>query len=765
VGLALWRSHQTRCGSLMGVLMGSWGVDGKHVWWSRCGEVWGVRLVALAWLLLVCGVVGGVAPSVGWACENEALRVGASAGLPDCRAYELVTPADRSKSSQDISPGNAEAVAGVDGNSVALSSSTTFGTTPIANGSLSVFERTPGGWTTVSVPPANAGPALYVPELFSPDLSDVGLISEVPRSPGLTFQVGAPGGPFTAFPTVARVGEGSSSHGGAPHVEGAELFGASPDFSNVVLASTDHILIPEKPPTGTDEHAYDLYELAGGRVKLVNVSDSGSVIGKCGATLGGGVPGITLNNENLQYHLARDAVSTDGSKVFFTSPDPLGEGEGCPVEVRGTKLELNPPRLYMRVTEVTGNVEEGQTVEISAPQGASHSVVEEEEESKMPVLYGGASADGSRIFFQTERALTPGAGIDHPHLYEYDTQASEGERLKLIFQGGLHEDDDVRLEEEAQEVFVSAEGSTVYFYRGDFRTLYRYDAADGSVREIASMKPPRGYEPPEVSPNGQFFLFVSEGVIVPNGSEEVEELRGSGHNELYRYSSVDGSVVCVSCGPGTGPASGNAFTGAALEAGHAGQLRTPDAMPEVTLMSSDGSQVFFESEAALTPEVVSAGVLNVYEWETNGAGSCGESGGCTYVISRGNSAGESLLIGASEDGSNVFFLTHAQLVAQDVGSSFEIYDARVDGGFPVPLESVACLGDTCQSVLPGIIDPPLASSSPSGSGNLSPPAAVAPPPKPKKCTRGRVRTKKGKCVSHHKAKSVRRATRHIGGVK
>ena len=82
-------------------------------------------------------------------------------------------------------------------------------------------------------------------------------------------------------------------------------------------------------------------------------------------------------------------------------------------------------------------------------------------------------------------------------------------------------------------------------------------------------------------------------------------------------------------------------------------------------MSEDGSQVFFDSTGSLAPQVVSDGVLNVYEWEAGGAGTCTESVGCTYLVSEGNSAVDSVLIGASSDGSNVFFVTHSQLVPQD----------------------------------------------------------------------------------------------------
>ena len=141
--------------------------------------------------------------------------------------------------------------------------------------------------------------------------------------------------------------------------------------------------------------------------------------------------------------------------------------------------------------------------------------------------------------------------------------------------------------------------------------------------------------------------------------------------------------MCVSCGSGGPAPAGNAYNGEAVVGPSA--LGAPvgwDGNPERIPMSADGGEVFFDSEAALVPQAVSEGVMNVYEWEADGAGGCTESLGCTYLISQGNSQSGSRLIGASVNGSDVFFMTHAQLVPQDIDTSADIYDARVDGGFP-----------------------------------------------------------------------------------
>ena len=54
------------------------------------------------------------------------------------------------------------------------------------------------------------------------------------------------------------------------------------------------------------------------------------------------------------------------------------------------------------------------------------------------------------------------------------------------------------------------------------------------------------------------------------------------------------------------------------------------------------------------------------------------------------------LIGTDASGRDVFFTTADQLVGQDTDTDIDIYDARVDGGFPAPALSPSCSGDACQ---------------------------------------------------------------------
>ena len=93
------------------------------------------------------------------------------------------------------------------------------------------------------------------------------------------------------------------------------------------------------------------------------------------------------------------------------------------------------------------------------------------------------------------------------------------------------------------------------------------------------------------------------------------------------------------------------------------------------------------------------GVENVYEWEQKGTGSCNseeQEGGCVYLVSSGTSADPSFYLDNDESGENVFFTTRAGLVKGDTDESYDVYDARVGGGFPEPAPPAECAG-TCRS--------------------------------------------------------------------
>lgn len=108
-------------------------------------------------------------------------------------------------------------------------------------------------------------------------------------------------------------------------------------------------------------------------------------------------------------------------------------------------------------------------------------------------------------------------------------------------------------------------------------------------------------------------------------------------------------------------------------------------------VSADGADVFFSSEDALTPQALE-GVINVYESRE----------GQTDLISDGhdvqtvNEKSATRLIGTDESGRDVFFTTTDRLVPQDTDIQVDIYDARLDGGFPPQAGLAGCSADSCQ---------------------------------------------------------------------
>jgi hypothetical protein len=271
-----------------------------------------------------------------------------------------------------------------------------------------------------------------------------------------------------------------------------------------------------------------------------------------------------------------------------------------------------------------------------------------------------------------------------------------------------------------------------------------------------------------VTPDGKTAVFYDATPI-----NEIDNEPGQNEDfEVFRYDDESGELACISCLPPDAPRD------KATEHGEAWfrmpNLLTWDKTPPYTVVSNDGSYVFFESTQQLVPQAVnvSGGSIrnlgptdeglraDVYEWHN----------GVISLISSPTDAYTQKLLGASEDGSNVFFVSHSELVPQDIGTDGNIYDARIDGGFPVSVPSAACQGDTCVHPPPELADPTPGSLSFSGPGN--PPMRVLEPnagSASKRCAKGEVRRDR-KCVrKRRKARRVvgrrgrrraRRAGRH-----
>ena len=156
-------------------------------------------------------------------------------------------------------------------------------------------------------------------------------------------------------------------------------------------------------------------------------------------------------------------------------------------------------------------------------------------------------------------------------------------------------------------------------------------------------------------------------------------------------------------------------------------LDDPGATPPRPI-SEKGEYVFFDTSESLLPQDTN-GKLDVYEWHD----------GAISSISSGQSSSDDFFLDSSPDGRNVFFGTHSALVLADNDSEGDLYDARIDGGFPAPLGAGPCEGDACQPAAPLPLFQTPATNTLASGGNL----ASEPPPPPVKTVTRTVTCKKG----------------------
>jgi hypothetical protein len=155
---------------------------------------------------------------------------------------------------------------------------------------------------------------------------------------------------------------------------------------------------------------------------------------------------------------------------------------------------------------------------------------------------------------------------------------------------------------------------------------------------------------------------------------------------MYLYDETSGILRCVSCLPSGAPTTSPVSIWPEVS-----QLGTNNFLEmNGRFLSQDGRYVFFSTRDALVPGDVN-GVEDVYEYNTQ----TGE----VSLLSSGTDGNGSYFSDASPDGSNVLIVGRTAYLRQDPDGLSDVYDVRVNGGFPQPPPSTGgCVGDECQGV-------------------------------------------------------------------
>ncbi len=718
-------------------------------------------LLAASALVFGCGSLAwtpvvAAAPATS-PCPNEAVRTGPSARLPDCRSYEQVSPTE--KDGQDAVPlTNAwPAQAAPDGEAIAY---TDYGAFSGAAGSDSQLDghlsaRGEHGWQTTEVTPVKPVTKLggYISGYdYSEDLSRA--ILKLPFAlPG----TGATPGAMNLF---RRNPDGSYAWINAkqppvPPTEGCAVCivnedevayaGASADFAHTIFVANASLAggAPEGP--GIES----LYENDGGAVRYVGVLPDGK------AAPGSSEPGAGLSVFYSSLAAAaggriEHAISEDGTRVVFQAeadggaPDPAQSG----------------------AVEVYDRMQGRATIELSAPApGAAPANAAAE-----PARFWAASSDGTRVFFTSSAELTTASNTGPANggedLYEYDLQTKALADLSvdgnpLDSAAGAMVQGVVGASRDGSYVYFVADGQLVegagvdgqpnlYVVHDGGRpafiaTLNTADEADWS--STAAIR--KAY----LTPDGRHLAFDSVNglptVNFPTGYDNTDQSSGEPDSEVYEYGAPGegqaGELVCASCDPGGARPVGNAFIGATRVRNVSTPLHQPRALDD------SGTRLFFASSDPLAEGLAppaAGGRARVFEYEQAGEGGCRTQPGCIYLISPAGGPQDAVFLDADASGDNAFFATVTRLAAGDGDDLADVYDARVDGGFPTPLPAAECQG-ACRASESAPPAPPLLSAAAGPSGNLPPPLAP-PAKKAARCPKGKHRSH-GKCVKTRRA--------------
>jgi hypothetical protein len=604
-------------------------------------------------------------------------------GLPDNRAYEMVTPPQKNGALIGDAPLGISPAVSEDGSRVLAPSIQCFADAQSCTAkqllvaTLYQFSRTSGGWQAHALaPPANVlsssstenygenGAVLFAGP--TPPHEEDDFYARLPGA-GSLFDVG----PLTPPEAGAR----------GPKVAATGLVYGTADMSHVLWSNSRLASGPDWPSIDKSSGTYTTYEYVGrgnAQPLLVGVNNEGNLISLCETEPGaiteeGGATALSADGRTVYF----TAVGTDSPQCAGTASPPVSEvfarvGNG---EAGAHTVAISEPSAFATAAPYFGCEAEPCIKDVNVAANFRDG------------WFVDASADGSKAFFASTQQLTDGASEDPGHadsalangcetttgaggcnLYEHDSAAPAGDQL-IDLSAGDSSGGGPRVQ---GVVAISPDGSHVYFVAHGVLTtaanIQGQTARDGAenlyvsqgghttfIATLPSSDAPQweySDKSANVTPEGRFLVFLSHGDLTPDDTSR------SGALQVFRYDAATGELTRSSIGndgyndngnrSSPTPCKGAGF-GCSEDAGivhgyGSHLLGVPRRDPT---MSNDGARVFFQSPVGLTPHALDDVQIateetgdpvyaqNVYEWEERGMGSCTRVTGCVSLISDG----------------------------------------------------------------------------------------------------------------------------------
>ena len=643
-------------------------------------------------------------PAAG-SCPNEARREEQeSTFLPECRAYEMVTPPFK----QGFAPLGPTYRDGA----VAYYSTGSFdGNAYGGLGNQYVARRSETGWKTIAMNPPGEQWVFFI----SPQGTQSGLSSDFrsvlwlmrPRTEG-------PGERDTDHPEldgiyVRRPDGVFSLIAPNPGTANLRVLATTPDLSRVV-EGTD-------PGLGLGAQVYEAID--GDQVlRPISVDNSGAPL-----------PGIGTRNGPCVH-----GFSADGRVIFFGAGDQFGGCFNPRARVGGTTT------IEMSASQCTRGAGD--------PGGACN--------AEAPVNPVGFASDGSRAFFTTTQQLVNGDTDEGNDLYACDIPAgtiapelpvNKCPNLRQLTTGAAG-GADVEGVAGAGSSGISEDGSHVYFVAqgvlaanhgandetavAGAHNLYVWQTdaehPEGHITflaRIANLSDLVGNSQTQTTPDGRYLVVNTADPLVSSGAGADTDSA----YDVYRYDAQ--TEVWLRLSTDSTGSGGNA------------ELHTRVGFRKA--LTDDGHTVVFTTAEALSPADTNS-IADLYAWH-DGKVSLISPDGLGHDSYNGSA-------GITASGTDIFFTTTSHVTAADTDTSSDVYTARIGGGFDLREPAAPCEGEACKGPLTTAPSSSAPGSSGFSGGNVK--------EKPRKCPKGmrKVRGKAGKSRCVHKKSSSRHGKGH-----